>query len=718
MNLETAIALSTNSNMTSQIQSGSHQPKETPISPHFIPNSQSDDEIIQDFTLGDSGLASKQSPPTTVILPVNSSSMGPAPSAAESREPGWSAQKFYDTTSSTRDPSTHLKTNQPDSSSSSKQTPQPPILENLSRGSSSSSSRPKPRPPRLGAASIEQARERLKLAQSADSLINPASSSTTDQSLPHPFDPTRTKSKPSEVVLAQAEAMSRKVSEHPPPHDVEILPTGQSLRTSNKLTPRPPETSIPLILNSPSRKESPDAQPNSFKRKRKTKVQQVAEKDLPLGPEKPSAKSDSSGKRVRKQSAAGKASAKSLQILLNLSQSSNDTAEASLKQKEPAVREESQTARRRRVYRDGWVLASDPDPEPVQDASRQVPVTTENQVTGSAHQSPKENPVSHQAPVPNEISSHPFLEIISSPLSSPSGFSADEMNIKASKRSKTSPVPKKRAPKKKVAPKAKGKAAKIRKKTAADTESNASAVVIEEPPHVDSLANKTNHNRRQQNNPSPEVRLQVPAEEAPKSPSQSPTQTRLRQSPRQRPERNNDVVSAANTRVSTEAITDADKASSPRNSRKAGPSATKPVQTSTKAATNQSGEVETGKKVPIKVKKGMSLAEILAMTNPKTKRGIRIGLPREEKHRLHININPNPPVQKQVKKKLKVKRGEYDSGEDDTPSKNSASESEDGQNGLSAKKSSQPKNRVIVDDEEPDEDQDVQDNVELDDGEY
>ena len=52
LNLETAIALSTNSNMTSQIQSGSHQPKDTPHSPHFIPNSQSDDEIIQDFTLG------------------------------------------------------------------------------------------------------------------------------------------------------------------------------------------------------------------------------------------------------------------------------------------------------------------------------------------------------------------------------------------------------------------------------------------------------------------------------------------------------------------------------------------------------------------------------------------------------------------------------------------------------------------------------------------
>jgi len=350
----------------------------------------------------------------------------------------------------------------------------------------------------------------------------------------------------------------------------------------------------------------------------------------------------------------------------------------------------------------------------VQDASRQVPVTTGNQATGSAHQSPDENPVPHQAPVPNEISSHPFLEIISSPLSSPSGFSADEMNIKASKRSKTSPVPKKRAPKKKVALKAKVKAAKNRKKTAADTESNASAVVIEEPSHVHSPANKTNRNSRQQNDSSPEKRLQVPEEEAPKSPSQSRTHSRLRQSPRQKHERNDDAVSAANTRVATETITDADKASSPSNSRKAGPSVTNPVQTSTKAATNQSGKAETGKKVPTKVKKGMSLAEILAMTNPKTKRGIRIGLPREEKHRLHININPNPPVQKQVKKKLKVKRGEYDSGEDDAPSNNSASESEDGQNGLYAKKSSQSRKRVPVDDEELDEDQDVQDNVEVD----
>jgi len=264
-----------------------------------------------------------------------------------------------------------------------------------------------------------------------------------------------------------------------------------------------------------------------------------------------------------------------------------------------------------------------------------------------------------------------------------------------------------------VTPKAKGKAAKNRKKTAADTERNASAVVIEEP-HVESPADKTNRNSRQQNNPSPELRLQVPEEEAPKSPSQPSTHSRLRQSPRQKHERNDDAVSAANTRVATETITDADKASSPSNSRKAGPSVTNPVQTSTKAATNQSGKAETGKKVATKVKKGMSLAEILAMTNPKTKRGIRIGLPREEKHRLHININPNPPVQKQVKKKLKVKRGEYDSGEDDAPSKNSASESEDGQNGLYAKKSSQSRKRVPVDDEELDEDQDVQDNVVVD----
>ncbi|KAH9450502.1 hypothetical protein Pst134EA_017132 [Puccinia striiformis f. sp. tritici] len=41
-----------------------------------------------------------------------------------------------------------------------------------------------------------------------------------------------------------------------------------------------------------------------------------------------------------------------------------------------------------------------------------------------------------------------------------------------------------------------------------------------------------------------------------------------------------------------------------------------------------------GKKRVKTTRKGMSLSKILAATNPKTKRGLRIGLPREEKHRL------------------------------------------------------------------------------------
>ncbi|KAA1069843.1 hypothetical protein PGT21_034113 [Puccinia graminis f. sp. tritici] len=714
LNLETAIALSKNSNMTSQIESdslcGTNPHKQISRSPHFIPNSQSDEEIIQDFTLRDSTAPSKPSPPTTVILPVQSSSMDPG-LPAESRAPGWSMDKFHDPSSSTAHRSTHLvKPNQlshSSSSSSTSHTPQPHILvapSSASTSNKSSATRPKPRPPRLGAASIEQARERLKLSESTDSSTNPTSSSAIDQSIKDPFHPTRLKSKPP-LVLPPSEISSQDVPE-------QIPAIQQPQTTSDRMIlPQSPEITISPNHEPFSRHEQAETQAQSSKKKRKPKTQDNPEPKPPRGSEK--AKADGDGKRVRKQSAAGKASAKSLQILLNLSQSSDDTGNPNSEPRDPIIiNRDSQKTQRRRVYRNGWVLASDPEPEPELDIRNEVSGKDKDATGGSVHQSPKQNLAPPQVPASKDISSQPFLEIVSSPLSSPTGFSADETASKASKRSKSSVVPKKRVPKKKAAPKP--KATKKRKEMIIEppvnVDNNPSPIALGKRPAVDSVSNKPNSTLNLQDIQNIPMELEAP-KEPDKPRSQSPPQLNTRQSPCRRPGTSNNVV-LNESPVTREPITVTNQPTSLSDSRKSGPSAADPVRNSTKGKMKTTdGE----KKAAAKVRKGMSLAEILAITNPKTKKGIRIGLPREEKHRLHININPNPPVQKQVKKKLKVKRGEYDSGEDDARSKDSgSSDSDDDQDQQNRKKSTRSKNINLDDQEIDEEEEDAKQNDDLD----
>ncbi|PLW09361.1 hypothetical protein PCASD_18953 [Puccinia coronata f. sp. avenae] len=741
LNLEKAIALSTTTTTNSNSNSNSTEELTTrkKHSPHFIPNSQSDEDIIQDFTLD--AAHSKPSPPTTAILPVHTSSMARRLADADSRIAGWSPDKSHEGIYSATDPSTRLKpkplvSSSSSSSSSSKQSPKPPILEALSSAStrdSSPANRPRPRPPRPGAAAVQQARERLKLAESYDSLLNSTSSTTPDQSLvEHPFHPARTKSKPPEV-LKQPQAKSP--TEHTPLLDVEIIQIPKPVPTSSHTRPTLPqplkETPIHPNPDPPIPPEPPEPQP--FKKKRKAKIQEPVEGSgvPPEGSERPiEAQPDGTGKRVRKQSAVGKASAKSLQILLNLSQSSNENADASPKpNKDPIITGDSQKNQRRR----GWVLATDedPDPEPRQapDITRRevpVPEPIDHSAGGSAHPSPNKNVTTPQAPVDHQTSSHPFLEIASSPLTSPSGFLADELTLKASKRSKPSPVPKKRPPKKKAAPKAKA-ATKNRKDVTpnppAEKDVNGSVVSVEEHPQVDPAVNKTHSNaRRRQDHPSPRARLQVP-EDTHKAASHSPRQARTRPSPRRNADQEHTAFSnqARGTIETDPAI---NQPCSPSTSRNAGPSAAglaqtgsaKPAKTTTATTTSETeGKAKNGKKGNGQVKKGMSLAEILAMTNPKTKRGIRIGLPREEKHRLHLHINPNPPVQKQVKKKLRVKRGEYDSGEDDLPANNGSSASESGQDGRQArgKETSTMKQPQVDEQDDDDDDNDDQDASEV-----
>ncbi|KAI7951140.1 hypothetical protein MJO29_009814 [Puccinia striiformis f. sp. tritici] len=686
LNLEQAIALSTSSsNMTSQIQSALHDGAiNPPKSPHVIPNSQSDEEIIQDFTLEDLPTSSKRSPPTTIILPVQSSSMDPGLAAVESRGPGWSMNKFRKDNSSAADQSTHLKPNLlTNSSSSTRQSPEPLALaapSSASTNNSSAAPRIKPRPPRVGAASIEQARERLKLREYTDSSTNPMSSSTIEQSLKDPFHPTRIQSKPPKV-LQQPKSTPQNVSEQTPAPNIEISLIQKPPDTPDRpLPPQLSEVVPPSNRDGPSRQAAPDPPAQQSKKKRKLKTQETPEAEPLQVTEK--TKADGDGKRVRKQSAVGKASAKSLQILLNLSQSSDEAVEARSKPQPPAIIENSNKSQRRRFYRNGWVLASDPEPEPEPDNRSAVPVVGAGEdQPGSAHQPPNQNLAPPPAPCSKDASSQPFLEIVSSPLSSASGFSADEMALKASKRSKPSPVPKKQAPRKKAAPKPKvtKKQKQAIEDPPEDANLNATSVALEQNPGAGSIPNTTSsaHNNLDDNH-DPPMGLKVPGEtDKPRSPLPAP-QSKARPSPCQTAGASSSSSRDLNlikTPATNEAVPVIDEPGS--MSSKAAPPPAEPPPEPTKGIKQPITDTGGGKKRAMMARKRMSLSEILAATNPKTKRGLRIGLPREEKHRLLVNINPNPPVQKQVKKKLRVKRGEYDSGEDDPRSNKSGSDASD-----------------------------------------
>ncbi|KAH9818610.1 hypothetical protein DFH28DRAFT_1105697 [Melampsora americana] len=97
-----------------------------------------------------------------------------------------------------------------------------------------------------------------------------------------------------------------------------------------------------------------------------------------------------------------------------------------------------------------------------------------------------------------------------------------------------------------------------------------------------------------------------------------------------------------------------------------------------KSLSKTSALLETSKNKALPSKK-LSLADLIASTRDKKPAAARrVGLPREDRFRLHRHINPNPHVQKQVKKpKRKKRRGEYDSGEDSSEEEKDGDEDED-----------------------------------------
>lgn len=99
----------------------------------------------------------------------------------------------------------------------------------------------------------------------------------------------------------------------------------------------------------------------------------------------------------------------------------------------------------------------------------------------------------------------------------------------------------------------------------------------------------------------------------------------------------------------------------------------------TKSLSKTSAPLETPRNKALPSKK-LSLADLIASTRDKKPAAVRrVGLPREDRFRLHRHINPNPHVQKQVKKpNRKKRRGEYDSGEDSAKEEKDEDEDEDG----------------------------------------
>ncbi|KAI7948140.1 hypothetical protein MJO28_010048, partial [Puccinia striiformis f. sp. tritici] len=193
-------------------------------------------------------------------------------------------------------------------------------------------------------------------------------------------------------------------------------------------------------------------------------------------------------------------------------------------------------------------------------------------------------------------------------------------------------------PKKKAAPKPK---VTNKQKEAVDVSHNATSVALDQIPGAGSIPNKTSSEHDNQgDNHNPAVGLEVPGETNKlKSPLPAP-QSKARQSPCQkagaRSSSSSRDLHPNKTLATAEAVPVINEPNSMSSKARPPPEPTKGTQPITETAGGGKKRVKT-------TRKGMSLSKILAATNPKTKRGLRIGLPREEKHRLCL-----------------VKRGEYD----------------------------------------------------------
>lgn len=99
-----------------------------------------------------------------------------------------------------------------------------------------------------------------------------------------------------------------------------------------------------------------------------------------------------------------------------------------------------------------------------------------------------------------------------------------------------------------------------------------------------------------------------------------------------------------------------------------------------------------------------SLAQIIASSRATKPVARRIGLSREDRYRLHMHINPNPRVQKQVKIKRKKRRGEYDSGEESSAKEGREEDSEGESNPKESQHQQKKKKSLKVDKDEAAED--------------
>ncbi|MBW0513467.1 hypothetical protein O181_053182, partial [Austropuccinia psidii MF-1] len=363
-------------------------------------------------------------------------------------------------------------------------------------------------------------------------------------------------------------------------------------------------------------------------------------------------------KRIRKQSKIGKESIKSLEALLNLSQSDQ----------------------------------------------HQIPPL---KIPSTSHHHHENTPKLPSLPSsPHRPSPQVILEIDSSPLSSPAEISPDEFNLKPSKK-KTQSKPKKitnnqqKKTKKKSNP-----ISNIPSHQILSSSQDQSIQILSEnlpqfshqihppSPHP-SNTNLLNQELIKPKKSRGRPRKSTDHQSFPHSIAQ-PSTSNISESPQTSPSKQqpqNDQISPIQTKPNLQCQSHRTDINSTKQ-----PS---PVNCQSKLTlkpsihkSNQKIEIH---KTNAKKKKDLSLKEILEMTTQKPKRQIRVGLPREDKYRLHLKINPNPPVQKRVKKKLKKRRGEYDSGEDDPTTKDNQTNSED-----EIEKSEQAEEEFNVDDPEVD----------------
>ncbi|KAI8458802.1 hypothetical protein BY996DRAFT_4362670 [Phakopsora pachyrhizi] len=641
---------------------------------------------------------------TTILIPTKQSSsiQSSFPTNFESRGPGWSAEKLFNLTSSVSDPPTMIQlkdlTQNIDYLSPYKHSPQDLALKPISNTDKQFSGLkpPKRRPPRISPEDVELARQRLRIDHSSaasNSEVAAAQQScrpislknvtdfelckTTEKSSAEPpncainpqgneefivgnppFEPISTTSEPKYLDSGSLPfttlqgTLSDNLPKSPAETNLVALPSTIVIATDKIANIQSGKISTAINDNNRDSLKALVPKKRGRKKKELTKVNVTSILDEVSNNNVISGESNStrSNKRARKQSAIGKASSKSIDALIRLSspESALPKGDSCSLSTDPSNMQERVEDKNLSPKRNKLNVGID--------SILQEPLNTLKPAKGSnqeddmriiASGSPSSRPTSR----PNSKFLQPN-DPPSSPLSSPEENSEEEMNLKSSKKKITI----------KQAIEANGKVNKKKnsiKLTIKDFSPEPSAPLVVVEPVLISLQNPTKAGKA-------EMILES-------SESYTVHDAALKEASTPETEFNSQNLKE-NLKIGKELNLVPGKIET----------TTTKVKNDLKAAS---------------LKKSTLADLITSLQPPGRKSKVRmIGLPRENKYRLHLKINPKPIVQKQVSKPRKKKRGEYDSGEDSVHEKKSDESDDDEDNEKTS--GSRKNSKVVAEDEE------------------